>query len=147
MRISQNPIRAVCVIVFLFITTVEGGQVEQPSLSEMISQSDTILIGVCASASSRWDPASRMILTDSVIKVSTYVRGQGKATIAVTTPGGVLRDRNLMMTFPGMATFVPGEEVMLLLSTQRSTTQVYGAVMGAAPVQQVHRMIQSGEYR
>jgi hypothetical protein len=111
----------------------------------MISRAETILTGVCASSNSRWDERTRMILTDSVFRVAAYIRGQGKATISVTTPGGVLPDRNLMMTFPGMMTFVPGTEVMLFISkAQNGSPYVYGQVTGARQIQEVQRMITVG---
>jgi hypothetical protein len=151
MLITQKVILAFVTLTFvaiiLFAATAFGGQIEQLSLNELVVRSDTILMGTCTSSNARWDERTRMILTDSVIKVGAYLRGQGKNSVSVTTPGGVLRDRNLMMSYPGMITFVPGEDVMLFLSTRNGAAQVYGAVSGADHVQEARRLIQPGVER
>ena len=125
-----------------------GTQPEQAPFLDMVSKSDTIVTGVWASSNSRWDSQTRLILTDSVFKVDSYLKGQGNNTVSVTTLGGILRDRNLMMTFPGMIEFVPGERVLLFLTTSpEGIYQVYGRVSGVKQIQQVQSMIQIGNLK
>ena len=146
------PLKPALIPTFLGILVLSyaalGTQSEQTALSDMVSNSDTIITGVCASSNSRWDSQTRMILTDSVFLVDSYVKGQGNNTVSVTTPGGVLRDRNLMMTFPGMIEFAPGEQALLFLTTSpEGIYHVYGRVSGINQIQQVQRMIQIGKLK
>ena len=46
-----------------------------PDLQLMVSQANTIFLGVCVHAQSRWDDATRMILTDYTFGVEQYLKG------------------------------------------------------------------------
>ena len=77
-----------------------------------------------------------MIMTDSVFAVDRYIKGRGTATITVTSLGGALPDRNLIMTVPGMVEFTPKEEVLLFLArTTARTYSVYGLSQGKFVIQ------------
>ena len=141
----KKPSFILVIIGILFISYATFGTppAQQSLFDEMTNRSDVVLTGVCTSSTSRWDEQTRMILTDSVFTVQSYVKGRGKTAVSVTTPGGVLRAQNLMMTFPGMIEFAPGEEALLFLTTNREGAfEVYGRVSGTKQIQQVQRLIQ-----
>jgi hypothetical protein len=68
--------------------------------------------------------------------VDRYFKGNGPAQVVVTSPGGVLPERNLEMTVTGMAEYRTGEEVLMFVtgSTDRSLS-VYGLGRGKLSVQ------------
>ena len=105
-------------------------------LEEMALGSDVILTGVCVSSTSRWEPSSRMIMTDSVVRVDRYIKGAGPTTVLVTSLGGALPEYNLAMSVAEMAQFRPGEEVLLfLLATPGRSHSLYGMGRGKQVIQ------------
>jgi hypothetical protein len=107
-----------------------------PGVEELATRSDLIFYGTCVSASSRWDDVSRIIVTDAVFRVDRYIKGNGPGEVLVTSPGGVLPERNLIMTVAGGAEYAPGEEsLMFVTRSQNGDVSVYGLGRGKLTIQ------------
>jgi len=105
-------------------TAVLGVDVDQ-----LTRQSDLVVRGVVKSKESRWSGDGRRILTDVQIDVSEPFKGFPSRTITVQQPGGVVGD--IGQRVDGMASFEPGEEVVLFLERYGPQRfQVTGAAQG-----------------
>jgi hypothetical protein len=106
-------------------------QARSISLEEMTMRADVILTGKCIASRARWDDKSKIVMTESTFAVDRYLKGKATGTITVTSVGGALPDRNIMMTIPGMVEFTPEEDVLLFLAKSPDRTySVYGQSQG-----------------
>jgi hypothetical protein len=106
-------------------------QARSINLEEMTMRADIILTGKCIASRARWDDKSKIVMTESTFAVDRYLKGKAAGTITVTSIGGALPDRNIMMTIPGMVEFAPDEDVLLFLAKSPDRTySVYGQAQG-----------------
>jgi len=82
-------------------------------LDQLTRQSEVVVRGVVKSMESRWSADGRRILTDVQIDVSETMKGPAARTVTVQQPGGVVGD--IGQRVDGLATFQPGEEVVVFL--------------------------------
>ena len=103
---------------------------------KMLEQhADTIIWGHCKRIKSRWDPRSRLIVTDATIDVRSQYKGDLASTITVTALGGRLPERNLALTVPHAPQFQAGEESMLFLKRDGAgAVRVVGGGSGMIPI-------------
>ena len=107
-----------------------------PGIQELVTRSDLIFSGTCLSSAGRWDGLSRIIVTDAVFRVDRYIKGSGPNQVLVTSPGGVLPERNLSLTVTGMAEYAAGEEVVMFVTqSANGSLAVYGMGRGKLTIQ------------
>ena len=117
-------------------STLAASDTVLPGIQELVTRSDVIFSGVCLSSTGRWDDVSRIIVTDAVFRVDRYIKGSGPREVRVTSPGGVLPERNHSMAVTGMAEYTPGEEVLMFVTqSARSGLEVYGMGRGKLTIQ------------
>ena len=84
--------------------------------AEMAVKSDTIVVGRCASAATRWVGGTLVTLIN--VEVSETMKGAAARQITLVIPGGVDTDREVPISviFPGAPSVVRNETVLLYLS-------------------------------
>ncbi|MBM7115009.1 hypothetical protein [Archangium primigenium] len=103
-------------------------------LPELAQSSDAIVHGTVRRVESRWSGDGRRIVTDVEIQVTESLKGQPGATVLVTQPGGRVGDIGQRVS--GLATFTPGEEVVVFLARQGADAfRVSGMAQGKYKVQ------------
>ncbi|WP_434381223.1 hypothetical protein [Melittangium boletus] len=103
-------------------------------LPELAQSSDAIVHGTVRRVESRWSGDGRRIITDVEIQVTESLKGQPGATVLVTQPGGRVGDIGQRVS--GLATFTPGEEVVVFLARQGAEAfRVSGMAQGKYKVQ------------
>jgi len=163
----RSPNRIWCFLIVWVLAgyrSPAGANTDVINFEDMTLRSSTIAVAVCLTSTSRWDESSRTIVTDSVFRVIQHVKGGGGQTLRITSPGGALPERNLIMTVPGMAAYTPGEEAVLFLTARREGSYtVYGTGRGKLSIQrdaagvrrvrgqrldslvtEIHRILQTG---
>jgi hypothetical protein len=83
------------------------------NLPELSQTADTIVHGTVRRMESRWSGDRRRIVTDVEIEVTETLKGQAGSTVLLIQPGGQVGDIGQMVH--GLATFTPGEEVVVFL--------------------------------
>jgi hypothetical protein len=83
------------------------------NLPELSQKADTIVHGTVRRMESRWSGDRRRIVTDVEIEVTETLKGQAGSTVLLIQPGGQVGDIGQMVH--GLATFTPGEEVVVFL--------------------------------
>jgi hypothetical protein len=86
------------------------------NLPELSQKADTIVHGTVRRMESRWSGDRRRIITDVEIEVTEALKGQAGSTVLLIQPGGKVGD--IGQTVHGLATFTPGEEVVVFLDRQ-----------------------------
>jgi hypothetical protein len=125
-----------CLVVFLLTGPLVASDVAPPSVEELTLRSDAIFSGTCLAWSSRWDERSGIIVTDATFRVDRYIKGAGPTEVQVTSPGGILPERNLEMTVTGMAEYTRGEEALIFVTrAANGELGVYGMGRGKLPIQ------------
>jgi hypothetical protein len=99
------------------------------NLGELVSLSDTIVVGKVVSQSAAWDPQHRRIISTIEVAVEESWKGQDAVgrSVTIVQPGGSVGD--LEMTVQGMPSFWAGEKSLLFLQGQRHL-QVVGMSQG-----------------
>lgn len=92
----------------------------EPAGEALAARAELIVRATCTRAEARWDAASGLVVTDATIAVHEIVAGSAPASLLLSEPGGVLRERNFGMLVPHAARFAPGEESILLLGRDRA---------------------------
>lgn len=114
----MKRLSAVLAVVVAIVAAMPSGAttIAALGLDEMISASDSIVIGRAERSSVRW--VDRVLVTDVTIRVSEWIHGSGGETIVVTLPGGADFDREypIAMEYPGAPQIYGGEEVFLFLT-------------------------------
>ena len=106
----------------------------QADLPELARTADAIVHGTVRRMESRWSGDGRRIVTDVEIEVTESLKGQPGATVLVTQPGGKVGDVGQVVQ--GLATFKPGEEVVLFLERRGPRAfRVAGMTQGKYQVQ------------
>jgi hypothetical protein len=82
-------------------------------LPELAQSADTIVQGTVRRMESRWSGDGRRIVTDVEIQVVEAFKGQAGGSVLITQPGGRVGD--IAQKVNGLASFTPGEEVVLFL--------------------------------
>jgi len=95
---------------------VEAGIAVRMDLEQLVERADLVIAGRVLGARALEAPGGR-IDTEYTLDVDRTFWGEDLGQRIVRMPGGVLPDgRGLML--PGMASLVPGEELVLLLSAE-----------------------------
>lgn len=100
---------ALCVL----CTTAEATTLLAFDVSELVRRSDAIVVGKVLRSESRWSGDGRLIFTESEVEVREVVKGGPATLVRVQELGGVVD--GLEQRVQGMASFSPGEEVLLFL--------------------------------
>ncbi|WP_224245806.1 hypothetical protein [Hyalangium gracile] len=103
-------------------------------LTGLAQTADTVVHGTVRRAESRWSGDRRRIVTDVEIEVTETLKGQAGSTVVIVQPGGRVGDIGQMVH--GLATFTPGEEVVVFLERKGpSAFRVTGMAQGKYQVQ------------
>lgn len=105
--------RGALVALTLGMGAAEASTVLYRDVPALARGSDAIVIGQVVRAQSRWTADRRRIVTDIEIRVDETLKGEGRATLLVRQPGGVVGD--VGQRVDGLAGFEVGEEVVLFL--------------------------------
>ncbi len=98
-------------------------------LPELAQTADTVVHGTVRRVESRWSGDKRRIVTDVEIQVSETLKGQASSTVLIVQPGGRVGDIGQIVH--GLASFTPGEEVVVFLDRQGSSAfRVTGMAQG-----------------
>ncbi|MBN1210648.1 MAG: hypothetical protein JXB05_37710 [Myxococcaceae bacterium] len=87
-------------------------------LPELSQTADTVVHGTVRRMESRWSGDRRRIVTDVEIEVTEALKGQVAGTVRLVQLGGTVGE--IGQKVHGMATFKPGEEVVVFLNRQSS---------------------------
>ncbi|WP_257456144.1 hypothetical protein [Archangium lipolyticum] len=116
-----NALRALLPFVLLLSLSAGATTMLRADLPELARSADTIVHGTVRRMESRWSGDGRRIVTDVEIQVTETLKGQAGGTVLVTQPGGRVGDIGQRVS--GLASFTPGEEVVLFL--ERRGTQSF----------------------
>jgi hypothetical protein len=94
----------------------------------LTSSSDAVVRGRVVSATPRWTRDHLRIVTDTVVEVSETWRGAASGRITVMQPGGEVGE--VGQRVESVATFKPGEEVVLFLEARGDRFTVAGLAQG-----------------
>lgn len=109
-------------------------------------ESDLVVRGVVVRSQARWTKDQRRIMTDTEVQVSEVLKGNAtEKTLVVMQPGGAVGDVGQMVH--GVATFTPGDEVVLFLERRGDRTFVVGLAQGRLVVDRSgsEPMVRGGE--
>lgn len=129
-----NALRALLPAVLLLCVPASATSMLRADLPELAQTADSIIHGTVRRVESRWSGDGRRIVTDVEIQVTEALKGQASSTVLVTQPGGRVGDIGQMVS--GLATFSPGEEVVLFLERRGPQAfRVSGMAQGKYKVQ------------
>jgi hypothetical protein len=98
-------------------------------LAGLAQTADTVVHGTVRRMESRWSGDRRRIVTDVEIEVAETLKGQASGTVLIVQPGGRVGD--IGQKVHGMASFTPGEEVVVFLDRKGpSAFRVTGMAQG-----------------
>jgi hypothetical protein len=134
MHRSTTARHALLPIVLLLCLPASATTLLRVELPELVQAADTIVHGTVRRVESRWSGDGRRILTDVEIQVTESLKGEPGGTVLVTQPGGRMGDIGQRVS--GLASFTPGEEVVLLLEKRGPRAfRVAGMAQGKYQVQ------------
>lgn len=87
-------------------------------VAALTCSSDAVVRGKVKKVESRWTGDHRQIVTDVTIDVDEFIKGKGNKTVQITQPGGEVE--GIGQKVSGLASFTPGEEVVVFLARQGS---------------------------
>ena len=129
-----TALRALLPVVLLLSLSASATTMLRADLPELARSADTIVHGTVRRMESRWSGDGRRILTDVEIQVTETLKGQPGGTVLVTQPGGRVGDIGQQVS--GLASFTPGEEVVLFLERRGTRSfRVAGMAQGKYKVQ------------
>ncbi|QRN94259.1 hypothetical protein JRI60_34690 [Archangium violaceum] len=127
-------LRALLPVVLLLSLSADATTMLRADLPELARSADTIVHGTVRRVESRWSGDGRRIVTDVEIQVTEALKGQAGGTVLVTQPGGRVGDIGQRVS--GLASFTPGEEVVLFLERRGTQSfRVAGMAQGKYKVQ------------
>ncbi|OJT20573.1 hypothetical protein BO221_31795 [Archangium sp. Cb G35] len=127
-------LRALLPFVLLLSQAASATTMLRADLPELAQTSDAIVHGTVRRVESRWSGDGRRIITDVEIQVTEALKGQAGGTVLVSQPGGRVGDIGQRVS--GLATFAPGEEVVVFLEQHgKRAFRVSGMVQGKYQVQ------------
>ncbi|KFA90234.1 hypothetical protein [Archangium violaceum] len=127
-------LRALLPFVLLLSQAASATTMLRADLPELAQASDAIVHGTVRRVESRWSGDGRRIITDVEIQVTDALKGQAGGTVLVSQPGGRVGDIGQRVS--GLATFTPGEEVVVFLEQHgKRAFRVSGMVQGKYQVQ------------
>ncbi|WPB80711.1 hypothetical protein KYC5002_16440 [Archangium violaceum] len=127
-------LRALLPFVLLLSQAASATTMLRADLPELAQTSDAIVHGTVRRVESRWSGDGRRIITDVEIQVTEALKGQAGGTVLVSQPGGRVGDIGQRVS--GLATFTPGEEVVVFLEQHgKRAFRVSGMVQGKYQVQ------------
>ncbi|MFL5345894.1 MAG: hypothetical protein ACJ8AT_13970 [Hyalangium sp.] len=98
-------------------------------LTSLAQAADTVVHGTVRRMESRWSGDHRRIVTDVELEVTETLKGQASSTVLIIQPGGRVGDIGQIVH--GLASFSPGEEVVVFLERHGSNAfQVTGMAQG-----------------
>ena len=124
---SDGTILGVLLVLTCGTYAVHGPAAAQESLAH---EASLVVVGTTGRPQSRWDETSKMIVTETVVDIDSVLKGDHKLSVVITTPGGVLPERNFGMIVPHMPQFTENEQVLLFLHTESGRTIVVGGEAG-----------------
>ncbi len=83
------------------------------SMEELTTKSSLVVRGTVHRVDTQWDEAHRGIWTTSEVVVREVLKGTQRTTVLVKQPGGTVGTFSQRVS--GVATFTPGEDVVLFL--------------------------------
>lgn len=108
---------------------------QELSRTQLAHLSSSVVLGMVESSTARWDAASSMIFTDTVIRVERTISGQPGAMVTVTEPGGALPAMNVVMSIEHFPRFAIGERAIVMIwDDPKGFRQVIGGADGKVPV-------------
>src|SRR5262249_53345560 len=87
-------------------------------VAALTCSSDAVVRGKVKKVESRWTGDHRQMVTDVTIDVDEFIKGKGNKTVQITQPGGEVE--GIGQKVSGLASFTPGEEVVVFLARQGS---------------------------
>ncbi|PTL77400.1 hypothetical protein [Vitiosangium sp. GDMCC 1.1324] len=127
-------LRALLPAVLLLCMPASATTMLRADLPELTQTADAIVHGTVRRVESRWSGDGRRIVTDVEIQVTEALKGQAGGTVLVTQPGGRVGDIGQVVS--GLASFSPGEEVVVFLERRGSQSfRVSGMAQGKYKVQ------------
>ena len=103
-----------CLLLLLGLSPDAGATtLLRTELPELTQGSDVVVQGRVRHMESRWSADGRRILTDVHLEVTDALKGTPGAIVTLTQPGGRVGD--IAQRVDGLASFTPGEEVVVFL--------------------------------
>lgn len=81
--------------------------------SELVAQSDAVVVGEVLYTYSYWNREGTMVFTDAVVHVQSSVLGKASGLVTVRTPGGTVAD--FRVEAEGFPAFAAGQRQVLFL--------------------------------
>jgi hypothetical protein len=125
--------RLCTLLVFLLEMTAGAATYRRISFDTLVRSSDCIIYGRVIDSRAYWDPATSTIWTRTEILVLDEPKGQAGSTIAITEPGGVVKERGEL--YPGTPQFQSEQELVLFLyRAPGNRMRVTGSLQGVYAV-------------
>jgi hypothetical protein len=116
-------------VLFLFVTSFSyATTVQRLGLDDLVKKAHTIVVGRVSSSRTYWSADRKLILTNYTIQVDESIKGQASGAVEVTTIGGKIGNRELMVS--GMPSFVTGENAVVFIETSGAYQTVVGLGQG-----------------
>jgi hypothetical protein len=129
-----TALRALLPVVLLLCLPASATTMLRMDLPELTQSADVIVHGTVRRMESRWSGDGRKIVTDVEVEVTETLKGQAGGTVLITQPGGRMGDIGQKVS--GLASFTPGEEVVLFLERRGPQAfRVAGMAQGKYQVQ------------
>jgi hypothetical protein len=105
------------------------------SRAELAHLSSSVILGTVESSNARWDAATSMVFTDTVIRVERAISGRPEPAVTITEPGGTMPAMNIVMTVEHFPRFSVGERAIVMIwDDPHGFRQVIGGADGKVPV-------------
>lgn len=108
---------------------LQGSQIRQV-VAPLVDQADWIGRGRVVGSHSDWNQDHTAIISEVQIKVDYTIMGVAAESVLIEALGGYLPDENLGMLATHVATFIPGEELLLFLKKGPTHYEVVGQEAG-----------------
>jgi len=115
-------------LTLVFPVTARSSMAIRLSFEQLAQRAQRVVVSRVIASQSEWDGSHRRIFTRTEIEVEEEVAGQGPRRFTLVQPGGTVE--NLTQRTFGLASFQPGEKVMLFLAGQDKSPHVIGLSQG-----------------
>jgi hypothetical protein len=124
----KTRISFVLAVVCLAAAALQATTVQRLGFEDLVRKAHRIVSGKVRQSRTYWSSNGKLILTDYTIEVDENIKGQSAHLFAVTTIGGKIGDRQLVVS--GMPSFQKDENVVLFTESSGSYEVVLGLGQG-----------------
>ena len=118
MRERKTALRGLCALAFATALPATAGATTliRAGLDELVTRSETVVMGKVVDVVSRWNSDRTFILSDVTFAASEAIKGQAAGPLTFTVMGGTVGGRTALIV--GGAELVPGRSYVLFLGRE-----------------------------